>query len=142
MAIPANPSRFRAAQAGQIREGTRDHFIGRAIINPLGPVLGTEQITVHAVTFCDGARTRPHKHVGDLLLYFADGQGMVAVDGGEDVVVEPGTFVMLPAEVVHMHGGVAGADVLQLAIEADHGITFDVDCPDAWRDYVWVGEPP
>jgi quercetin dioxygenase-like cupin family protein len=135
--ISPDAGRFRVARDGDTRVARSDHFIGHVVIEAFGAALGSDQITVHAVTFFDGARTRPHMHVGDLVLYFVNGPGVVSVDGGDEVVVAPGTFVLLPAGVVHMHGGQKGANVLQLAIESDHGVTFDIECPEAWLKFVF-----
>jgi quercetin dioxygenase-like cupin family protein len=110
-----------------------ERVIGRAAIRRLSPALGTEQLQVNAIWLDAGSRYRPHRHHYDQVLYYPTGTGVVAVDGGEDVVVPEGQYVLLPAETVHMHGCTDDAPALQISMMVDTTTEFDVPCPAGWE---------
>jgi quercetin dioxygenase-like cupin family protein len=104
---------------------------------PLSSSLGTDELKINAVYLDAGARFRPHWHPFDQVLYYIRGTGIVAVDGGDDVIVPEGHYVLLPANVPHMHGCAADAPALQLSMMRDTQTDFDT-CPvpaawQAWR---------
>jgi quercetin dioxygenase-like cupin family protein len=123
----------------EFRHASVRTLIGRATVHPISPALGTEEIKVNAVYFEPGARFRPHRHPFDQVLYYQYGTGVVAIDGGEDVIVPAGSYVILPANVVHMHGCTDGGPALQLSLMRDTQTTFDVECPPAWRKWLAPG---
>jgi quercetin dioxygenase-like cupin family protein len=55
------------------------------------------------VQFAAGARTKPHRHSSDQLLYVVAGIGKVGA-GGEEQVISAGDFVLIPAGEDHWHG--------------------------------------
>jgi quercetin dioxygenase-like cupin family protein len=73
------------------------------------------------------------------VLYYQYGTGIVAVDGGEDVTVPEGNYVILPANTVHMHGCTDDAPALQLSLMRDTQTTFDVACPAGWEQWMPSG---
>jgi quercetin dioxygenase-like cupin family protein len=79
-------------------------IIGGGQVLPISPALGTDELKVNAVYLEAGSRFRPHGHPFDQILYYESGTGVVAVDGGPDVIVPTGHYVLLPANKVHMHG--------------------------------------
>ena len=115
-------------------EGRPEQFIGRAEAHHVSEAMGTDQVMVRHVLFQPGARTRPHTHSADQLLYWLE-PGIVAFGGGDDQPVAAGEYVLLPANVPHMHG--AGPDAparhisMMRAIDSD----FDGAIPDEWRRY-------
>jgi quercetin dioxygenase-like cupin family protein len=114
-------------------------LIGRATIHPISPALSTDEIKINAIYFEPGARFRPHKHPFDQILYYQYGTGIVAIDGGEDILVPEGSYVILPSDRVHMHGCTDDGPALQLSLMRDTQTTFDVPCPDSWRKYLEDG---
>ncbi len=72
-------------------------------------------VTVNLVRFSDGARTRPHTHTADQILYITEGHGIVAAEGVENAVTG-GDVVHVPAGTVHWHGAAAAHDMAHLAI--------------------------
>jgi quercetin dioxygenase-like cupin family protein len=103
----------------------------------LTQALGTDDLKVVMVYFDAGARTRPHiHHRYDQILYYVSGQGVVALDGGPDVIVPTGGLVRLPEGVIHMHGAGASGPAAHLSVLVDVDLSFDVaDVPEAWRRF-------
>ena len=62
--------------------------------------------------------------------------GVVALDGGPDIIVPAGQYVVLPANVVHMHGCTDDGPALQLSLMRDTQTTFDVVCPKEWTGWL------
>jgi quercetin dioxygenase-like cupin family protein len=116
-----------------------ERVIGAAAIRRLSPALGTDQLQVNAIWLDPGSRYRPHRHDYDQVLYYPAGTGVVAVDGGEDVLVPEGQFVLLPAQSIHMHGCTADGPALQISIMVDTTTEFDVPCPDGWETWTTEG---
>jgi quercetin dioxygenase-like cupin family protein len=132
--------RIRIADPTQLenRAMSSRNLVGRATVHPISPALGTDEIKVNAIYFEPGARFRPHRHPFDQVLYYQYGTGLVAIDGGEDVVVPAGSYVILPADTVHMHGCTDDGPSLQLSMMRDTQTTFDVEYPEQWRK--WLAE--
>jgi quercetin dioxygenase-like cupin family protein len=105
---------------------------GIATVRELSPALGTDELKVNAVYLEAGSRFRPHRHDLDQILYYPQGTGVVAVDGGEDVIVPTGQYVLLPANHVHMHGCTDDGPAIQISMMVDTPTTFDVEVPDGW----------
>lgn len=117
------------------RKAPVEQFIGDATVYSVSELLGTEQTKVRYVAFGPGARTRPHRHSRDQLLCFHGGPGIVAVDGGEDQVLEPGEFVLLPGGVVHMHGATADAPTTHISVMQSIDSDFDLPLAPQWERY-------
>jgi quercetin dioxygenase-like cupin family protein len=115
--------------------------IGSAAIYPISPAVGTEELKINAIYFEPGSRFRPHRHAFDQILYYQYGTGLVAVDGGEDILVPEGSYVILPANTVHMHGCTDDGPALQLSLMRDTQTDFDVQCPEQWRGYLDGTDP-
>jgi quercetin dioxygenase-like cupin family protein len=109
------------------------YIVGRAHVYAVSPALPTEQVLVNAVYFDPGTRFRPHRHDFDQILYYESGTGVVALDGGDDVVVPAGRCVVLPAGVVHMHGCTADGPAMHLSIMVDTTSDFDPPYPASWE---------
>jgi quercetin dioxygenase-like cupin family protein len=119
-------------------------FVGQATIHQIARALGTDQLRVNVLFFEAGARTRPHLHPYDQILFYAHGVGIVAQDGGEDQRVEPGEFALLPAGHVHMHGAADDGSAMHISmmgrpdntVEPDRPFTsWDMSVPDSWRQW-------
>ncbi|MPZ99622.1 MAG: cupin domain-containing protein [Dehalococcoidia bacterium] len=85
-------------RSGQpIFEGGTVH--GRELI----PGGRSDHLSATVVQFGPGARTRPHTHTSDQLLYIVAGIGKVGDTEGEHVV-SVGDSVLIPAGTEHWHG--------------------------------------
>jgi len=127
MAVPA---RVRERIAPDV-SGQR--WIGGADVRRVHEALGTDQVQINAVYLDAGARSRPHLHTHDQVLLYLSGTGIVAVDGGEDEVVETGAFALLPGGVVHMHGATGDGPACQLSIMRDVDMDFACPIPPQWE---------
>ena len=115
-------------------EGRPDQFLGRAEAHHVSEAIGTQEVMVRHVLFEPGARTRPHSHSCDQLLYWLE-PGIVAVGAGEDQPVAAGEYVLLPANVPHMHGAGPDAPARHISIMRAIDSDFGVPIPDEWRRY-------
>jgi len=72
---------------------------------------------VTGVVFAPGARTVPHTHSVDQILYAVSGSGQVSLDG---VVhrLRPGDWVVIPAGTHHWHGATDDDEFVQMALKA------------------------
>ncbi|MGJ3558571.1 cupin domain-containing protein [Streptomyces sp. INA 01156] len=61
------------------------------------------ELSALSVSFEAGARTRPHVHPVDQLLYVAEGVGILATDE-EKRYIRTGDWVRIPAGTWHWHG--------------------------------------
>jgi quercetin dioxygenase-like cupin family protein len=113
-----------------------EHFIGRVRHDDLAAAAGgTDSYHLMAVFFDAGSRTRPHLHAYDQVLMFVEGPGIVAVDGGEDQVVETGGIVLLPANVPHMHGATDNAPAMHITFGGLGGGDFTCPIAGSWRRF-------
>jgi quercetin dioxygenase-like cupin family protein len=108
-------------------------FTGGAAIQEISDLLGMPYIEMKVLFMDTGSRSRPHRHEVEQALYFLQGPGVVAVDGGPDQLVEEGHFVVIPADVVHMHGAPDSNPAVYLSqIAKQHESDFEVAIPPAW----------
>jgi quercetin dioxygenase-like cupin family protein len=112
-------------------------FAGNALSQAISEKIGTDQIYVTALFYEAGARVRPHTHVHDQILYYISGTGVIALDGGEDVVIAEGGFVSLPGGIVHMHGADESGPACHLALgPMPNPVDFPREVPESWSHWV------
>jgi quercetin dioxygenase-like cupin family protein len=99
-------------------------FVGEVATQNLITDLDSGQLRVTSVTFRDGARNRMHRHSSDQVLIATHGRGIVATEE-EELRLEPGDVVLIPAGECHWHGAEAGSDFTLLAITAPNEMTID-----------------
>jgi quercetin dioxygenase-like cupin family protein len=116
-------------------QGAPHQFIGDVDVYSVSESLGTEQTRIRLVRFTPGSRTRPHRHSNDQLLFFMDGPGIIAVDGGEDQRIEPGEFVLLPGGTMHMHGATEEGPTSHISMMAAIDSDFESEISPAWQRY-------
>jgi quercetin dioxygenase-like cupin family protein len=119
--------------------GPESYFVGNVHVQVVHrPAPGEGGFEVVAVFFDAGARNRPHTHTTDQLLYFVEGSGFVHVAGAEEQHAGPGTMMVVPAGVVHMHGATAKEPIVHIAMRpAGAGSRWDFDdLPDGWERWV------
>jgi quercetin dioxygenase-like cupin family protein len=115
---------------------------GRVEVHEIYRALDTETCILNVLFFDAGQRSRPHTHDADQIIYFLDGPGVVAFDGGQDRLVQPGVFVMLPAGIAHMHGAPDANAATHISImPPGHVNDFDCPIPEQWRRFRENGRP-
>ncbi len=93
----------------------------------------SKQLELLAVYFDAGARTRPHVHEKDQVLYFVQGQGIVATDQ-ERQVCSPGDVVTVPGGTWHWHGATRDQAMCHVSIRQPGSTNWDVDQKN-WAEY-------
>lgn len=91
---------------GSANTGFAKYFIGNSYLNPL---TGAEcPLHLFNVTFEPGCRNNWHIHHaskdGGQLLICTAGSGWYQEEGKEPVSLEPGSVIVIPANVKHWHG--------------------------------------
>jgi quercetin dioxygenase-like cupin family protein len=137
--MPVQLPTFLPGEIAPYRDVDTSQFIGKARVHLVSEGVGTSETAVRAVTFEPGARSRPHRHSCDQLLYFLEA-GIVAIGGGEDQPVEAGRLVLLPGGVCHMHGAGPDAPAAHLSIMREIDSDFETDIPEVWR-HLRASEP-
>ena len=105
-----------------------DWFSGPVHIQALGDAADPSGLEVFAVFFDAGARTLPHTHSTDQLLYFLEGEGVVGTEG-ERRVFRAGGMAMIPAEEWHWHGATPTSSTCHLSIRPGGPSTWAPEVP-------------
>lgn len=103
---------------GEPNSAYAQYFIGNSYLAPIS----TEQIPFNNVTFEPGCRNNWHIHHaktgGGQILICTAGSGWYQEEGKDPVSLEPGTVIVIPAEVKHWHGAKADSWFSHIAFEA------------------------
>jgi quercetin dioxygenase-like cupin family protein len=102
------------------REAAHPHsrpewFSGPVWIQVLRETAEPTDLEIFAVFFDAGARTMPHTHATEQLLYFVDGEGVVGVEGARRLY-RPGGMAVVPANTWHWHGATPTSSMTHLSI--------------------------
>jgi quercetin dioxygenase-like cupin family protein len=101
-------------------------FSGEVYIqNVVGPEEGQE-IDIVAVYFSAGARTKPHTHAQDQVLYIREGQGIVATET-EKRMVNADDVILIPAGTWHWHGATLNSPMCHLSVMKRGTSDWEVD---------------
>lgn len=131
---------FHPSQITPYRDVDDSQFIGNARVHSVSEGMGTSETAVRAVFFEAGARSRPHRHSADQLLFFVEA-GIVAIDGGDDQAVPSGHLVLLPGGVCHMHGAGPDAPAMHISVMREIDSDFASGIPAAW-EHLRAPAPP
>jgi quercetin dioxygenase-like cupin family protein len=94
-----------------------EYFEGRVWMQPLLPPTRSTEVELLAVFFDDGARTIPHTHATDQVLWVVEGRCVVADSAGRREL-GPGECVRVPAGEWHWHGAVRGRSACHVSIRS------------------------
>lgn len=92
-----------------------EYFAGRVHLQPLVSTGLSDELELIAVFFDAGARTIPHVHATDQLLWVVEGRCVVADDAGRRELAV-GECAFLPRDRWHWHGAAAGSTACHLSI--------------------------
>ena len=95
--------------------GNPEYFEGTVRQQDLVGADTSQEVTLLAVFFEDGARTRPHVHATDQVLAVVEGRCVVADEGGRREL-GPGEFALIRAGQWHWHGAAPGASACHISI--------------------------
>lgn len=109
---------MRSLQAN--REAARPHphpdwFSGKVWFQELEVSDDQHGLEIIAVFFDAGARTMPHTHATEQLLYFLEGEGVVGVEGARSRY-RPGGMAVIPSNTWHWHGATPAGPMTHLSI--------------------------
>ncbi len=93
----------------------------------------SKELELLAVYFSAGARTRPHIHEKDQVLYFVEGKGIVATET-EKGTYGAGDIVTIPGGAWHWHGATRDQATCHISIRNPGATNWDVDAKN-WADY-------
>ena len=82
-----------------------------------------EGLRVVVVNFSPGAVNVYHTHTFDQILYVIEGKGIVATES-EDLMVTPGTWIIIPAGERHWHGATKDTGFSHITINPPGKTTF------------------
>jgi quercetin dioxygenase-like cupin family protein len=145
--MPIEPDRCRrrvviSIAADRSRAHPHPHpewFSGPVHIEELRGGSETRDLEIFAVYFDAGARTLPHTHSTDQLLYFLEGEGVVGTEGGARRY-RPGGMAVIPADRWHWHGATPTSATVHLSIRPGGPSVWAPEVPmldwDAYMDRV------
>lgn len=111
-------------------------FSGSVRIQELRETSEPSDLEIFAVFFDAGARTMPHTHSTEQLLYFVDGEGVVGVEGKRRRYL-PGGMAVIPANTWHWHGATPTSPMTHLSIRPGGPSTWAPDVPmHDWDTYM------
>jgi quercetin dioxygenase-like cupin family protein len=90
------------------------------------PLVRGRDVELLAVFFAAGARTRPHIHHDDQVLYFVEGRGVVATES-ELTHTSAGDVVAVPAGTWHWHGAAQDATACHISIKRPGSTNWEVE---------------
>jgi quercetin dioxygenase-like cupin family protein len=102
-----------------------EYFEGRVRMQRLVAEDHSAELELIAVFFEGGARTIPHTHATDQILWVVSGRCVVADESGRREV-GAGECVLLPANGWHWHGAAPGASTCHLSIRKPGPTDWDV----------------
>jgi quercetin dioxygenase-like cupin family protein len=111
-------------------------FSGPVFVHAMTDGQESTDLEVLAVYFDAGSRTKPHTHATEQLLYFLEGEGVVADQTGRKRY-GPGGMAVIPAGVWHWHGATADHAASHLSIRPGGGSAWPPDVPmQDWETYM------
>ena len=129
------------------REQARPHpkpewFSGPVLIQPMNEESEATGLEILGVFFEAGARTLPHTHSTDQLLYFLEGVGVVGTQDDKEIY-EKGGMAVIPAGEWHWHGAVPTSPAAHISIRPGGPSAWPPEVPMLdWDDYMeGTGEP-
>lgn len=93
-----------------------EYFSGRVRLHYLARPEEAGAAELIGVFFDVGARTIPHTHSSDQVLYILEGEGIVATEH-EKRVVQAGDIAVIPASTWHWHGATRATAMAHLSIK-------------------------
>lgn len=123
------------AQRTQARPtDTPQNFGGTVHMQRMRQAADATMVDLVAVFFEAGARTRPHVHASDQILYVVEGQGIVATER-ERRLIRPGDIVIVPAGEWHWHGATDASAMCHLSTRPAGATDWNAPVRD-WDTYM------
>ena len=120
---------------GKLTPPRPENFIGNVRAIDLAEQAGLTGVEMLAVFFEANARTKPHSHPTEQLLYFVRGNGFVAFPGQDEQAVAEGGIVIVPACELHMHGATEASPACHVAARLPSKTNWAPRVPAEWRRF-------
>jgi quercetin dioxygenase-like cupin family protein len=117
-----------AARDKAERHPRPEWFSGPVFVQTLKDGATAPDMEILAVFFDAGARTIPHTHATDQLLYFLDGEGVVG-SRAERRIYRAGGMAVVPADEWHWHGATPSSSTCHLSIRPGGPSVWAPDVP-------------
>ncbi|WP_405268472.1 cupin domain-containing protein [Methanobrevibacter sp.] len=105
---------------GEPNDAFSQYFIGNSFLNPLTD-FENDPVFIANVTFEPGCRNNWHIHHaskdGGQILLCTDGEGWYQEEGKEAISLNPGSVIVIPANVKHWHGAKKDSWFSHIAVE-------------------------
>lgn len=123
------------AQRAQARPtDTPQHFEGTVHMKRWRQPKDATAVDLVAVFFDPGARTRPHVHKSEQVLYVVEGEGVVATER-ERRLIRPGDIVIVQAGEWHWHGATKTSAMGHLSTRPAGATEWEIPIRD-WATYM------
>ncbi|MGH2349533.1 MAG: cupin domain-containing protein [bacterium] len=109
------------------------YFSGTVLMQPLHTEQPPGSPEIVAVFFEPGARTIPHVHSTDQVLYFTEGEGLVVTDW-QRRTLRAGEIVVIPGGMWHWHGATRTQGAVHVSIKPAGPTDWEVERKD-WDNY-------
>jgi len=110
-----------------------EYFSGTVRTQQLRRPSGEGEAELIAVFFDAGARTIPHAHEADQVLYFVEGEGIVATEQTKRIL-RAGEIAVIPGGRWHWHGGTKATATCHISIKAVGPTNWDLPRKN-WDEY-------
>ena len=111
-------------------------FSGPVSVHALNEASESPALEILAVFFEAGARTMPHTHATDQLLYFLEGEGVVGTQA-ERRRYRAGGMAVVPANEWHWHGATPTSGTVHLSIRPGGPSVWAPEVPmHDWETYM------
>lgn len=108
------------------------YFSGTVLMQPLHTDQPPGAPEIVAVFFEPGARTIPHVHSTDQVLYFVEGEGLVVTDT-QRRTLRAGEIAVIPKGLWHWHGATKTQGTVHISMKAAGPTDWEVDKKN-WAD--------
>ena len=122
-------------EGGEFTPAHPEHFTGTVRTIDLSDQAGLTGVEMLAVFFEAEARTKPHSHPTEQLLYFVRGNGFVTFPGQDEQIVAEGGMVVVPACELHMHGATEAGPACHVAARLPGKTNWAPRVPAEWRRF-------
>lgn len=109
------------------------YFSGSVLMQPLHTEQPSGSPEIVAVFFAPGARTIPHVHSTDQVLYFTEGEGLVVTEQVRRSL-RAGEIAIIPGGMWHWHGATKSKGTVHVSIKAAGPTNWEVEKKD-WDSY-------
>jgi quercetin dioxygenase-like cupin family protein len=103
------------------QRGNPENFTGEVFMTSLSAPPDPSGVSVTAVEFTPGARSKWHSHTAGQVLHILSGEGVVVNREGQRIAMRQGDTVTAAAGEMHWHGATPASSMVQMSITTHGG---------------------